>query len=215
MPSTKRILVVDVLREYGESATAFGYLMSGIWLGESDCSPEVLCLVLGEWYPTFVKRTQQDAQEFLMCVLNELHEPLKKKLVLALLKRRRGKLQAKSCHSVSFVPGLVLWRKFEGQGNYKRKLLADICYPLSNLDISPSYPLFHKNPEYSLCALVIHFGFLDGGHYTAFCKRSVTKNWLDDSQITKIPNSSVQIDRAYLLFYTCQAFSALKGSNKS
>lgn len=27
------------------------------------------------------------------------------------------------------------------------------------------------------CSLQIHSVFLDGGHYTAFCKHSVTKNW--------------------------------------
>lgn len=53
--------------------------MSDMWLGEFDCvSPEVFHSVLGKRYPTFSKRTQQDAQEFLMCVLNELHEALKK-----------------------------------------------------------------------------------------------------------------------------------------
>lgn len=65
--------------ENGESATAFGCLMSDMWLGEFDClSPEVFHSVLGKRYPTFSKRTQQDAQEFLICVLNELHEALKK-----------------------------------------------------------------------------------------------------------------------------------------
>lgn len=66
-------------RENGESATAFGSLISDMWLGEFDCvSPEVFHSVLGKRYPTFSKRTQQDAQEFLICVLNELHEGLKK-----------------------------------------------------------------------------------------------------------------------------------------
>ncbi|XP_042732021.1 inactive ubiquitin carboxyl-terminal hydrolase 50 [Lagopus leucura] len=36
--------------------------------------------------------------------------------------------------------------KFEWQGNYKRKLFTDICYPLSNMDLSPySYTFFCKN----------------------------------------------------------------------
>ncbi|NXK50652.1 UBP50 hydrolase, partial [Chauna torquata] len=272
-------------------ATAFGYLMSDMWLGEFDCvSPEVFCSVLGERYPTFSERTQQDAQEFLVCVLNELHEVLKK--VRAQLKRRcitgakdsRGPgsvsetsiitqlfegqlsydvtcLECKTttdkseiftvlslpipsdstcslqdCLTCFFQQDTLTWnnqihcswcgtkqdaavkatiakapqivifhlKRFEWQGNYKRKLLTHICYPLSDLDLSPySYPLFCKNSEYSLCAVVNHSGFLDGGHYTAFCKHSVTKNWysFDDSQITKIPNSSVQTEAAYLLFY--------------
>lgn len=40
--------------------------------------------------------------------------------------------------------------RFEGQGNYKRKLLADICYPLSNLDLSPELPTFPQEPRVQL-----------------------------------------------------------------
>lgn len=66
-------------RGNGEAVTAFGCLVSDMWLGEFACvSPEGFHSVLGKRYPTFSKRTQQDAQEFLICVLNELHEALKK-----------------------------------------------------------------------------------------------------------------------------------------
>ncbi|NXC33990.1 UBP50 hydrolase, partial [Campylorhamphus procurvoides] len=58
-----------------ESATAFGCLMSDMWLGEFDyISPEAFHSVFGKRYPTFSRRTQQDAQEFLICVLDELHQ---------------------------------------------------------------------------------------------------------------------------------------------
>ncbi|XP_013918732.1 PREDICTED: inactive ubiquitin carboxyl-terminal hydrolase 50 [Thamnophis sirtalis] len=55
-----------------------------------------------------------------------------------------------------------------------------------------------------------HFGDLDGGHYTAFCRHTLSQNWynFDDSQINEIPESSVQTSAAYLLFYSSQAFSA-------
>lgn len=50
-----------------------------MWLGEFDCvSPEAFHSILGIQHPTFCKWTQQDAQEFLICVLNELHGALKK-----------------------------------------------------------------------------------------------------------------------------------------
>ncbi|XP_029872165.1 inactive ubiquitin carboxyl-terminal hydrolase 50 [Aquila chrysaetos chrysaetos] len=276
-------------KENGESVTAFGWLMSDMWLGEFDCvSPEVFHSVLGKRYPTFSKRTQQDAQEFLICVLNELHEGLKKsskRRCVTDAKASRGSVSETSiitqlfegqlsydimcleckttidrperftvlslpipstsacslqdCLKCFFQQDILTWnnqiqcswcgtkqdaavkatitkapqiiifhlKRFEWQGKHKRKLSTDICYPLSNLDLSPySSPLFCKDAEYSLCAVVNHSGFLDDGHYTAFCKHSVTKNWysFDDAQITKIPNASVQSDTAYLLFYTCQ-----------
>ncbi|KAM6196135.1 LOW QUALITY PROTEIN: ubiquitin carboxyl-terminal hydrolase 50 [Sarcoramphus papa] len=280
-------------KENGESATAFGWLMSDMWLGEFDCvSPEVFHSVLGKRYPTFSKRTQQDAQEFLICVLNELHEALKnssKRRRITDAKANRGSVSETSiitqlfegqlsyditcleckttierpesftvlslpipsksacslqdCLNCFFQQDTLTWnnqihcswcgtkqdaavkatitkapqiiifhlKRFEWQGKHKRKLSTDICYPLSNLDLSPySSTLFRKDAEYSLCAVVNHSGFLDDGHYMAFCKHSVTKNWysFDDAQITRIPNSSVQTDTAYLLFYTCRAFSA-------
>lgn len=54
-------------------------MMTDMWLGDSDCvSPEIFWSAFGKLYPAFMKKTQQDAQEFLIYVLNELHETLKK-----------------------------------------------------------------------------------------------------------------------------------------
>ncbi|KFP66005.1 Putative ubiquitin carboxyl-terminal hydrolase 50, partial [Cariama cristata] len=273
-----------------KSAAAFACLLSDMWLGASDCvSLEVFHSVLGTQYPAFSKRTQQDAQEFLICVLNELQEALKK--ARAQLCKRRCTTNAKAsresvsetsiitqlfegqlsynitclkcqttidrpesftvlslpipsktacslqdCLECFFQQDTLTWnnqihcswcgtkqdaavkatitkapqiiifhlKRFEWQGNRKRKLSTDICFPLSNPVLSPySSPLLCKDAEYSLCAVVNHFGFLDDGHYTAFCKHSATKNWysFDDAQITQIPDSSVQTDTAYLLFF--------------
>ncbi|KAM6119378.1 ubiquitin carboxyl-terminal hydrolase 50 [Pterocles gutturalis] len=275
-------------KENGDSAAAFGRLLSDMWLGEFDCvSPEVFHSVLAKRYPTFRKRTQQDAQEFLICVLNELHEALKKSsqrrcktsakasggsvsetsiitqlfegqlsyditcqecrtttsrpetfTVLSLPIPSRSTCSLQDCLKCFFQQDTLTWnnqihcswcgtkrdaavkatitkapqivifhlKRFEWQGKHRRKLLTDIRYPLSNLDLSPySSPLSCKDAKYSLCAVVNHVGFLDDGHYTAFCKHSVTENWysFDDAQITRIPDSSVQTGTAYLLFYTC------------
>ncbi|NWX22908.1 UBP50 hydrolase, partial [Aegotheles bennettii] len=271
-----------------DTATAFGCLMSNMWLGEFDCvSPEDFYSVLGKRYPTFSKRTQQDAQEFLICVLNELHETLKTvrvqlKRCVTDAKASRGSVSETSiitqlfegqlgyditcleckattnrpetftvlslpipskracslqdCLKCFFQQDTLTWnnqihcswcgtkqdaavkgtmtkapqiiifhlKRFEWQDKHKGKLSTAISYPLSNLDLSPyGSPLLCKETEYSLCAVVNHSGFLDDGHYTAFCNHSLTKNWyrFDDEQITKIPNSSVQTDTAYLLFY--------------
>lgn len=65
-------------REIGESAIAFGCLVSDMWLGEFDfVSPEAFHSVFGKRYPAFSRRTQHDAQEFLICVLDDLHEAFK------------------------------------------------------------------------------------------------------------------------------------------
>ncbi|KAJ6662771.1 hypothetical protein lerEdw1_010975 [Lerista edwardsae] len=320
-------------KENGEIATAFAYLMNDMWLGDFDCvSPEVFRLVIGERYPTFIKKTQQDAQEFLIYVLNELHEALKKAskrrsqgtssaawdfrpcvsetsiitrlfeghlsydimclecqtttyktevfTVLSLpipyetecsleeMEELMGPIPVLNSHagqerpsfggsphqpeqgmfgrqeclecffqqdmltwnnqincsfcgtkqdaavkaSIAKAPKMVIFhlKRFDCQGSYKKKLKTDIYYPLNNLDLSHYiYPLFRKNPKYNLFAVVNHFGDLDGGHYTAFCKHTVTQKWynFDDSQITELPESLVQTSAAYLLFYSSQTFS--------
>ena len=66
-------------RDCSKVAAAFAYVMTDMWLGDADCvSPEIFLSALGNLYPAFMKKTQQDAQEFLIYVLNELHESLKK-----------------------------------------------------------------------------------------------------------------------------------------
>nr|XP_009938600.1 PREDICTED: inactive ubiquitin carboxyl-terminal hydrolase 50 [Opisthocomus hoazin] len=276
-------------KENGESAAAFGCLMSDMWCGQFDCvSPEVFYLLLGKRYPAFSKRTQQDAQEFLISVLNELHEALKKSskrrcitdakassgsvsetsiitelfegqlsydimcleckatgdrpesfTVLSLPVPAKSPCALQDCLKCFFQQDTLTWnnqiycswcgtkqdaavkgtitkapqiiifhlKRFEWQGKHRRKLSTEICYPLSNLDLAPySSLLACQATAYSLCAVVNHSGFLDDGHYTAFCKHSVTEAWysFDDAQITEIPSSSVQTDTAYLLFYASQ-----------
>uniref|UniRef100_A0A8C5K7K8 Ubiquitin carboxyl-terminal hydrolase 50 n=1 Tax=Jaculus jaculus TaxID=51337 RepID=A0A8C5K7K8_JACJA len=283
-------------RDCSEVATTFAYLMTDMWLGDSDCvSPEIFRSALVNRYPAFMKKTQQDAQEFLIYVLNELHEALKK------YRRRRSYEKPSTqrcCKKVITNETSIVTQLFEGQLNYnitclkcencmyknevftvlslpipyeyecslqdclqcffqqdtltwnnqihcsfcetkqeaamraniskapkiivfhlkrfdvldtmKRKLRTNIHYPLTNLDLTPYIcPVFRKHPKYNLFAVVNHFGDLDGGHYTAFCKNSVTQAWysFDDTRVSEIPDTSVQIATAYLLFYSCQPFS--------
>ncbi|KAL2300828.1 hypothetical protein Nmel_013719 [Mimus melanotis] len=316
--------------EIGESATAFGCLVSDMWLGEFDyVSPEAFHSVFGKRYPAFSNRTQHDAQEFLICVLDDLHEAFKEPsqerqspgaeastrsssgtsiitqlfegqlnhaircltckahtdrpesftvLSLPIPSTRVCSLQVQQpTHSCCFLlhdclecffqpdtltlnnqihcywcgsnqdatvkasitkaPQIIIFHlkryslsggkttmqtelrivknhskfhfRFAWQDRNRKKLSTTVCYPFSDLDLSPYISTSCcSTTEYSLCAVVNHAGDLDYGHYTAFCKHSVTKHWysFDDAQVTKIPDSAVQADTAYLLFYTSQGY---------
>lgn len=281
----------DLHEEIGESATAFACLVSDMWLGEFDyVSPEAFHSVFGKRYPTFSRRTQHDAQEFLICVLDDLHEAFKEPsqerqspgagastrssrgtsiitelfegqlshgirclackshsdrpesftvLSLPIPSTRVCSLQdclecffqpdtltlnnqihcywcggnqdATVKASITKAPPIIIFhlKRFAWQDKNRRKLSTTVCYPFSDLDLSPYISASCRNTsEYSLCAVVNHAGDLDYGHYTAFCKHSVTKHWysFDDAQVTKIPDSEVQADTAYLLFYTSQGY---------
>ncbi|XP_075818180.1 ubiquitin carboxyl-terminal hydrolase 50 isoform X2 [Microtus pennsylvanicus] len=213
-------------RDCSEVTTAFAYLMTDMWLGDSDCvSPEIFLSALGSLYPVFLKKTQQDAQEFLIYVFNELHEALKKDCLQCFFQQDtltwNNQIHCSFCESkqetavratISKAPKIIVFhlKRFDIQGTVKRKLRTEILYPLTNLDLTPYIcPIFRKHPKYNLCAVVNHFGDLDGGHYTAFCKNSVTQAWysFDDTRVSEIPDTSVQTATAYLLFYSCQPFS--------
>ncbi|XP_069722823.1 ubiquitin carboxyl-terminal hydrolase 50 [Phaenicophaeus curvirostris] len=280
----------DIQQDNDESLTAFGSLMCSLWCGESDCvSPAGFHSALARRYPTFSNSTQEDAQEFLICVLNELHEAFiksSKRRYGAEAEASRGNVSEtsiitqlfegqlsynitclkcettihrpesftvlslpipskKACSlqdclrcffqqdtltrnnqvhcfccgtkqdaavkgTITKAPQIIIFhlKRFEWQGTRKRKLLTNIYYPLSNLDLSPyTSSLPCQDTWYSLWASVNHAGLLDDGHYTAFRKHLVTKNWyrFDDAEITKIPDSSVQTNTAYLLFYIHQS----------
>ncbi|NWH82015.1 UBP50 hydrolase, partial [Piaya cayana] len=272
-----------------ETLTAFGSLMSSMWCGDSDCvSPAGFHSALARRYPTFSQSMQEDAQEFLICVLNELHEafikvsaqlcsfgdteaeasqgtitetsiitqlfegqlsynitclkckttihrsesftvlslPIPSKKACSLQDclgcffqqdklTRNNQVHCFCCGTkrdatveatIAKAPQIIIFhlKRFEWEGVHRRKLLTNIRYPLSNLDLAPytsSLPCL--DTWYSLWAIVNHAGLLDDGHYTAFCKRVATENWyrFDDAEITKIAASSVQTKTAYLLFY--------------
>ncbi|XP_023789726.1 inactive ubiquitin carboxyl-terminal hydrolase 50 isoform X1 [Cyanistes caeruleus] len=277
--------------EIGESATAFGCLVSDMWLGEFDyVSPEAFHSIFEKRYPAFSRRTQHDAQEFLICVLDDLHEAFKEPsqerqspaaeastrsssgtsiitelfegqlsygirclrckalshrpesftiLSLPIPSTRVCSLQdclecffqpdtltqnnqihcywcggnqdATVKASITKAPQIIIFhlKRFAWQDKHRRKLSTTVCYPFSDLDLSPYISASCcNNTEYSLCAVVNHAGDLDYGHYTAFCKHAVTKHWysFDDAQVTEIPDSEVQADTAYLLFYTSKGY---------
>lgn len=49
-----------------------------------------------------------------------------------------------------------------------------------------------------------HYGGLDGGHYTAYCKNAPKQRWykFDDHEVSEISTSSVKSSAAYILFYS-------------
>lgn len=49
-----------------------------------------------------------------------------------------------------------------------------------------------------------HYGGLDGGHYTAYCKSALKQRWykFDDHEVSDISTSSVKSSAAYILFYS-------------
>ncbi|KAM5171304.1 ubiquitin carboxyl-terminal hydrolase 8 isoform 2-T2 [Mantella aurantiaca] len=99
---------------------------------------------------------------------------------------------------------LVHLKRFSYEGRWKQKLQTCVDFPLEYLDLS-QYVIGPKTfKKYSLFGVSNHYGGLDGGHYTAFCKNALKQKWykFDDHEVSDISVSSVKTSAAYILFYT-------------
>ncbi|KAK8728024.1 hypothetical protein OTU49_009344 [Cherax quadricarinatus] len=78
-----------------------------------------------------------------------------------------------------------------------------VDFPLDNLDLSKHCGINNRYTKYDLYGVSNHYGTMDGGHYTAFCKSSHNKQWykFDDHEVYDISRDTVKSSAAYLLFY--------------
>ncbi|XP_053615407.1 ubiquitin carboxyl-terminal hydrolase 8 isoform X2 [Plodia interpunctella] len=100
--------------------------------------------------------------------------------------------------------------------NTYRKKQTYIDFPLDELDMRQFSLHCPSNPVYNLYAVSNHYGSMEGGHYTAYCKNTacfkntsycksnVFGKWykFDDHVVTEISSSEVKSSAAYILFYT-------------
>ncbi|XP_073509200.1 ubiquitin carboxyl-terminal hydrolase 8 [Phyllobates terribilis] len=103
---------------------------------------------------------------------------------------------------------LVHLKRFSYEGRWKQKLQTCVDFPLEHLDLS-QYVIGPKTfKKYSLFGVSNHYGGLDGGHYTAYCKNAMRQKWFkfDDHEVSEISVSSVKTSAAYILFYTSLDF---------
>nr|XP_056721660.1 ubiquitin carboxyl-terminal hydrolase 8 [Euleptes europaea] len=100
---------------------------------------------------------------------------------------------------------LVHLKRFSYDGRWKQKLQTSVDFPLESLDLQ-QYVIGPKInlKRYNLFAVSNHYGGLDGGHYTAYCKNAAKQRWykFDDHEVSDISSSSVKSSAAYILFYT-------------
>uniref|UniRef100_A0A8B9DZE3 Ubiquitin carboxyl-terminal hydrolase 8 n=1 Tax=Anser cygnoides TaxID=8845 RepID=A0A8B9DZE3_ANSCY len=98
---------------------------------------------------------------------------------------------------------LVHLKRFSYDGRWKQKLQTSVDFPLETLDLS-QYVIGPKNNLKRYNLFSNHYGGLDGGHYTAYCKNASKQRWFkfDDHEVSEISASSVKSSAAYILFYS-------------
>jgi len=80
-----------------------------------------------------------------------------------------------------------------------------VDFSVNDLDLSRVVKM--NKPRYSrfkLYAVSNHYGTMDAGHYTAYCKNSQCNRWFkfDDQDVMEINGNEVRSAAAYILFYT-------------
>uniref|UniRef100_A0A8C0QIS5 Ubiquitin carboxyl-terminal hydrolase 8 n=1 Tax=Chelonoidis abingdonii TaxID=106734 RepID=A0A8C0QIS5_CHEAB len=98
---------------------------------------------------------------------------------------------------------LVHLKRFSYDGRWKQKLQTYVDFPLESLDLS-QYVIGPKSNLKRYNLFSNHYGGLDGGHYTAYCRNARKQRWykFDDHEVFEISGSSVKSSAAYILFYT-------------
>ena len=115
---------------------------------------------------------------------------------------------------VKLAPIIVIHlNRFAETSGWLEKSNAAVDFPLAGFNLKP-YLVMDSNAtisnirsySYSLYAMSNHYGTMDGGHYTAFCKNAAQNKWYkyDDQTVTEVSANQVrsQNTSAYLLFYT-------------
>lgn len=118
--------------------------------------------------------------------------------------RARKKMDVWNCSEI-----LVIHLKRFSATRYggRDKVTSEVTFPINSLDMSKyihsKKHLNSQNHIYNLFAVINHSGSLGGGHYTAYCKSPLNKQWynFNDSYVSPIEESKIVSSQAYVLFY--------------
>uniref|UniRef100_A0A1B6FJQ5 Ubiquitin carboxyl-terminal hydrolase n=1 Tax=Cuerna arida TaxID=1464854 RepID=A0A1B6FJQ5_9HEMI len=86
-----------------------------------------------------------------------------------------------------------------------RKRMNMVDFPVNDFDMKP---YTHQDSElrfhnYNLYAVSNHYGSMDSGHYTAYCKNHMLNKWykFDDQDVNELSPNEIKTSAAYILFY--------------
>lgn len=95
--------------------------------------------------------------------------------------------------------------------SYRKKTLF-VDFPVNSLDINEYVARSEKrrhtgsqlNTTYNLYAISNHYGSMESGHYTAYCRNNLLGDWYkyDDQTVSRMDKDDVVSSGAYILFYT-------------
>ncbi|XP_041363384.1 ubiquitin carboxyl-terminal hydrolase 43-like [Gigantopelta aegis] len=124
-------------------------------------------------------------------------------------KQQQGTIKTLGLWSLPNILVLHL-KRFKQIGTRRNKLNMMVKFPIEGLEMAHHIiNTGHRNitntddMTYDLFAVCNHYGNMNGGHYTAFCKNPIDCMWheFDDTLVKAVSESQVMTKAAYLLFY--------------
>jgi ubiquitin carboxyl-terminal hydrolase 4/11/15 len=115
--------------------------------------------------------------------------------------------KAKKKMEIYNVPNILILHLKRFNQNNKITTLVD--FPVENLDLTSYVKKTSEQASlYDLFAVCNHEGGLGGGHYFAYCKNSIKKEWytFNDSTVTSMNETQIVTSAAYVLFYRKKDF---------
>ncbi|XP_067012393.2 ubiquitin carboxyl-terminal hydrolase 8 [Anabrus simplex] len=106
---------------------------------------------------------------------------------------------------IKLPPILVVHLKRFCVEGWCRKRQTFVDFPLDDFEMK-KYVVNRdqKYTNFNLYGVSNHYGTMEGGHYTAYCKSSFYHKWykFDDHEVSELSPSDVRSGAAYILFYS-------------
>ncbi|CAH1789341.1 unnamed protein product [Owenia fusiformis] len=86
---------------------------------------------------------------------------------------------------------------------FRQKITTTVDFPLRDMSLNGIIQGPKRTKPYNLYAVSNHYGTMEGGHYTAFSRNSLTERWhrFDDHMVSDMSEREVKTSAAYILFY--------------
>ncbi|KAL4454012.1 hypothetical protein ABPG74_003895 [Tetrahymena malaccensis] len=111
---------------------------------------------------------------------------------------------------------MICMKRFQYTAKSKKKITTKVEFPVHHFDMSEFIPktLQKEKPIYDLFSVISHSGYLNFGHYVAYCKNQEDKQWylFNDSKATLVqdPEKNIPKQNAYVLFYQKSTLQLIK-----
>ncbi|XP_076045336.1 ubiquitin specific protease 8 isoform X2 [Oratosquilla oratoria] len=187
-------------------------LFFGLWRSTVECKTCGNKSVTFQQFSVLTLSFSSNSRCTLRDLLNHFHQSNHVEYKCSCCKTLRNSVQTLNLWKLP--PVLIIHlNRFENEV-LTRKRQNFVDFPIQNLDLTKD--ILERSPSHSnyyLYGVCNHYGTMDGGHYTAFCRSSINNHWykFDDHEVYDITPEAVKTPAAYILFYVASNINVKLG----